>query len=56
MNDWIELRPNDWTYELECPDCGFIYSPDSYEDGTVDTLYNFCPICGRRLYEWFDWD
>ena len=51
MKNWIEVQPNDWTYELKCPNCGFIYSPQGYEDGTVDFPYKFCPSCGEKIDE-----
>ena len=49
MCKWIEDRPNDWTYQLKCPKCGFKYSPKGNEDGTADNPYNFCPKCGEEL-------
>ena len=42
MKAWIECKPNQLSYELKCPECGFSYSPDS-------SSYNFCPKCGEKL-------
>ena len=49
MEKWIEVRPNDWTYKLKCPHCGFEYAPERYEDGTTDEPYKLCSKCGERL-------
>ena len=46
---WVEKRPNNWTYQLECPKCKFVYSPESNGDGTSDYPYKYCPKCGERL-------
>lgn len=50
-NEWIEQRPNSWTYELKCPVCEFSYSPKSEQDGTINAtaIYKFCPKCGTKL-------
>lgn len=48
-NAWIEERPNGWTYQLKCPKCGYVYSPQGYEDGTTDYPHKFCPKCGEKL-------
>ena len=49
MNNWIEERPNGWTYQLKCPCCGFCYSPMGYEDGTTAAPYKVCPNCGEKM-------
>lgn len=48
-NAWIEERPNGWTYQLKCPKCGYMYSPQGYEDGTTDYPHKFCPECDEKL-------
>lgn len=51
MEEWKESRPNDWTYEMICPKCGFMYSPTKNQDGTISSvaIYKSCPQCGERL-------
>ena len=34
--------------KYQCTRCGFMYSPNSYEDGTIDSPYNYCPNCGEK--------
>ena len=38
VSKWIEERQNEWTYQLRCPKCGYVYSPNGYEDGTTEYL------------------
>jgi len=51
MDKWVEEKPNDWTYELKCPECGYHYSPEASEDGTIsrNAILLFCPKCGNKL-------
>ena len=46
---WIEERPNEWTYQLRCPKCGYVYLPKGYEDGTTEHPNKYCPKCGEKL-------
>lgn len=46
---WIEESPNEYTYQLKCPVCGFVYSPKGYEDGTTEHPHKYCPKCGEKL-------
>ena len=50
-NKWIEKTKKGLLEKLQCPYCGFTYSPHGYCDGTTDDPYNYCPECGKRLYE-----
>lgn len=45
---WIEEKPNCWTFIHKCSNCGFRYSPKGNEDGTTDSPYRFCPKCGEK--------
>lgn len=49
---WIEkyLKESN-EYQMICPACGFQYTPKSYEDGTIEKPYHFCPHCGNSI----DW-
>ena len=52
MNEWIE-HSNEQTcdYSLECPFCGYCYSPKASQDGTINAseIHNYCPKCGKEL-------
>lgn len=51
-NEWIEIT-NDKTceYNLKCPSCGYCYSPNASQDGTISPseIHRFCPKCGKEL-------